>query len=394
MSAETRFSNAVEAGDAAAIRGLFTSDPALKRIIDEPWFAFDSPAIVHAAGQKNRALIDALLDCGADIDARSAWGAGPYSALHRLVDGISPESTELAEHLLSRGATLDLHTAAGLGRLDVVASILDGSTGRVNEPGPDGATPLHLARNAEMAALLVSRGAEIDKRCVDHRSTPAQWSVGDRPDVARFLLDRGARTDLFMAAVLDDVDMAARLLEADPSAIEVRVSGGKSNEHLGFGDKYTWSLNFAETPIEIARRRGNDAVYAFLLGRSPPAVQLLQAARRNDLLAIHDIVDGNPGLLDTLDADTACGVLCGGAGSARLLVELGVDPNARDTAHGATPLHHASWRNDRELIDVLLDAGADLHIRDSLYDGTPLGWAAHAGHEPLVEVLTARMSLT
>jgi ankyrin repeat protein len=383
------FKVAVECGEADRVRRLFAEHPELADKVDGPWFAFNSPAIVHAAGMKNRALIDALLDLGADIDARSTWVPGPYSALHRLVDGQTEESLALAEHLLARGATLDPHAAAGLGRIKELTAMLDREPERVSEPGPDGATPLHLARNKETADLLLMRGAELDKRCVDHRSTPAQWALGDRPDVARFLVDRGARTDLFMAAVFDDVELARTLLEHDPSVISVRVGPGKSHEHLGFGDKYCWSLGFPETPLEVARRRGSASVYSLLLERSPTQTQLIQASRRGDLVGIERILDADASLLEGLDDNARCQLLCGELEAVRRFLDAGLDPNVRNDEHGATPLHWAAWENRRGHVDLLLERGADRTIRDRSFDATPQGWASHGGHAELAARLAA-----
>jgi len=388
MDTREAFKAAVERGKADGVRRLFAEHPELVDDVDAPWFAFDSPAIVHAAGMKNRALIDALLDVGADVDARSAWENGPYSALHRLVDGQTEESLALAEHLLARGATLDLHAAAGLGRTAALAALLDREPGRVSEPGPDGATPLHLARNKETADLLLARGAELDKRCVDHRSTPAQWALGDRPEVARFLVERGARTDLFMAAVFDDLSMARALLDRDPTGVSVRLGAGKSHEHLGFGDKYYWSLGFADTPLEVARRRGSASVYAYLVERSPAAAQLVQASRRGDLDAIERLLGADGSLLGGLDDATRCHLLCGELEAVRRFLDAGVDPNVRDDDLGATPLHWAAWENRRSHVDLLLARGADRTRRDRSFGGTPQGWASHAGHEELASLLS------
>jgi hypothetical protein len=63
-----------------------------------------------------------------------------------------------------------------------------------------------------VAALLLDHGARIDARDEDHDSTPAQWLIGESPEVARFLLERGAKTDIFLAAALGDLAMAGRLV--------------------------------------------------------------------------------------------------------------------------------------------------------------------------------------
>ena len=384
------FRRAVESADAGELRRLFSEHPELAEVVDEPWFSFDSPAIVHAAGMRDRDLLDALIDLGADVAARSSWEAGPYSALHRLVDGATPASLELAEHLVERGVPVDLHAAAGLGRLELLADILDAEPERVGEPGPDGATPLHLASDPEVASFLLERGAEIDTRCVDHNSTPAMWAVQGRSEVTRFLVERGAKADLFMAAVLDDADLARRILAEEPGAIDARVRFGASHEHVGFGDKYVWALEGAGTPLEVARVRGHSAVYALLLERSTPAARLVQASKRADVDEVARLLSAHSELLTGLSDDDLCRALYGSAAAAALLLERGADPNARDEVSGATPLHHACWRDERELIELLLEHGADAHARDRSHDSTPLGWADFNGQREVVSLLVER----
>lgn len=387
-----RFRRAVEERNTDGLRALFAEHVELCDVVDAPWFSFESPALVHAAGSGDRALLDALIDLGADLEARSGWAAGPYSALHRLVHGATPESLDLAEHLVDRGAVVDLHAAAGMGRVERITEILDAAPHRVSEPGPDGATPLHLAKNVEVAALLLERGAEIDKRCVDHSSTPAMWAVQGREEVLRFLLERGASADLFQAALLNDVELATQILDADPDAIHVRVRFGESHPHLGNGDKYVWALDGADTPVELARRRDCAEVYEWLLSRSSTETRLLQACRRGDADTVCGILDERPDLLGTLPEPTTCEMLYGSATGARLLLERGAEPNVRDDHTGATALHHASWRGHAELAVVLLDRGADPSIRDRTYSSTPLGWANENGQDEMMALILGRHS--
>ena len=75
--------------------------------------------------------------------------------------------------------------------------------------GGDGQTPLHFATTIDVAQLLLDHGADIDARDVDHESTPAQCMVRDRQEVARYLVSRGCRTDILMAAALGDLELRA-----------------------------------------------------------------------------------------------------------------------------------------------------------------------------------------
>lgn len=384
--AAAAFTRAVDRGDVEALRDLFRNHPEAAELLDVPLFPFEAPALVHAAGRRDGPMLDALLDLGADIDARSTWTNGPYSALHRLVDGATAESLDLAEHLVRRGATVDLHAAAGLGDMDRLPALLDEAPDRVSEAGPDGATPLHLARDPHVAALLLDRGADIDRRCVDHRSTPAMWATGGREEVLRLLLDRGATPDLFQAALLDDTDLAARILDRDPEAVDVRVGFGASHPHLGGGDKYVWSLAGADTPLELARRRGSRLFYQWLLPRSPLDAQLVQASRRGDVMAIDALLAKDPELLDAMPEPRRCDALRGSRDGAKRLLEHGAGPDALDEG-GASALHHAAWRGDADLAEVLLRGGTDPSIRDAQYDATPLGWANEAGHRTVMNLI-------
>lgn len=389
------FIEAVNTGNAEELTALFESHPELTEVINAPWFSFGGQALGEAAARTDRSMVDALIDLGADLEGRSDWKNGPYTALHRLVDGATPEKLALADHIADRGAIVDLHAAAGMGRLARIAEILDAEPDRINEPGPDGATALHLAKDAEVVDLLIQRGADIDQRCVDHRSTPAMWAAGGREDVMRRLLEHGATHDLYLAVLVDDVSMAERLLETDPSAIDVRVRFGVSHPHVGYGDKYVWSLNGADTPVELARQRDKPETYAFLLERSPPDVQLLQASRRADVGAMADILAAHPVLIapgsGSLSEARTCEVLHGSPEGARFLLEKGVDANARDDQAGATALHHACWSGQALLARTLLEGGADPDIRDREHEGTPLEWARHSGtYEAMKSVLEGR----
>jgi hypothetical protein len=71
--------------------------------------------------------------------------------------------------------------------------------------------------------LLLEHGARIDARDEDHESTPAQWLVGDAPDVARFLLERGATPDIFLAAALGDRGLAEELIDANRGCLTHRI---------------------------------------------------------------------------------------------------------------------------------------------------------------------------
>src|SRR5262249_28477628 len=87
--------------DAAAIRELLARNPELKERINDPIASFDSPVILSV---RSRAMLDVLLDAGADINARSNWWAGSFG----LLDTAAPD---LALYAIERGATVTVHAA-------------------------------------------------------------------------------------------------------------------------------------------------------------------------------------------------------------------------------------------------------------------------------------------
>lgn len=73
--------------------------------------------------------------------------------------------------------------------------------------------------------------------------------------------------------------------------------------------------------------------------------------------------------------------------AARLLLELGADPNRPDGESGRVLLHEAAWHNSRAVVECLLAAGARCEIREGTHHATPVGFANHAGHTGLRDLL-------
>src|ERR1700722_16327474 len=196
--------------DASRVPELLKKHPELRARINEPLpdYGFGAQALFAAVQRSDRATIDVLLQAGADIRKRTDWWAGGFGVL----DDCDPS---LVEFLVERGAVVDAHAAARLGLMPKLRELVAADLGAVHAKGGDGQTPLHFASTVEVAEFLLLNGADIDARDVDHESTPAQYMLrvdqkrhypNDRQDVARYLVSRGCRTDILMAAALGDVD--------------------------------------------------------------------------------------------------------------------------------------------------------------------------------------------
>ena len=82
----------------------------------------------------------------------------------------------------------------------------------------------------------------------------------------------------------------------------------------------------------------------------------------------------------------------GRPGAARVLLEHGADPNAREAGDNTGPLHWATARADVETTRVLLDAGGDPHGTGDAHELEVIGWATfyHAPAEDATTIDPAR----
>lgn len=387
-----RFKRAVNTRDAAALRRMKSARDELQSIINAPVFGFDSPALVAATD--NPDVTDALLDLGADPNRKSSWWAGGFHPLYSA-------SPAVAERLIAAGASPDACALAHLDRYDDLAAMLDAEPSRVHERGGDGQTPLHFARSIRVADLLLERGADINARDLDHRSTAAEWMLGDvgkpsaRLEVARHLVDRGAACDIFLAAALGNTARARALLSGDRSLLNRRAGQGEYGErppssfHI-----YLWTIGANFTPLQTASKFGQSTTLQAMLEFASPAQHLLLACHAADGRAARAIVKQNPGIIASLD-DVDRRALTDEAwlpnpNAVELMMELGFDPAApgRSGPIGGTALHCAAWEGSAESVASILRyprGRALIDSRDPRFGGTPFGWCCHGSlncHNP------------
>lgn len=366
----------VKADDVDAARRILERHAGLVARLNDPMpgGSFGATILAPAVDRQNRAMIELLLAHGADIDQRSHWWAGSFGVLDMCDPSFAP-------WLIERGARVDAHAAARLGMLDRLDKLISADPSVVHARGGDGQTPLHFAANIEIARYLVEHDANVDARDVDHESTPAQWMIRDRHEIARFLVERGASSDILLAAAFGDVDRILWRLDRDPRFIRTRVDGEwfpMANRQAG-GIIYIWTLGANKIAHTVARDFHHDEVFALLLDRSPQTLKLALACEIGDETAARAIVARHPGIMDELPPDDARrlgdAAWDGNTTAVQLMLELGWPVDARSGA--TTPLHQAAWTGNVETVQALIRHGADVNARDSTYNGTPIGWASH-----------------
>jgi ankyrin repeat protein len=366
------FKTAVKQDDVAAVRELARRHPDLDARINEPSLCFGQPAI---CGARSAAMIDAMIDLGADLNAKSNWWAGGFGFLHTA-------SPELAAHAIKRGATVDVHAAARLGLLDRLAALVEQDSTLVHARGGDGQTPLHFASSIDIAAYLLDHGAQIDALDVDHESTPAQYMTGDRNPIARYLVENGCKTDLLMATALSDISLVRSHLDNDPDCIRMRVTDEffpMIGSHCG-GTIYQWTLGFYVSAHQVASKNGDQEILSLLMERSPPEEQLIAACWIGDSALIQRLEPRRPEIVANLSAGNlrqpANAAHNNNTEAVRRLVQRGF-PIDKPGRHGATPLHWAAFHGNVEMVNEILSKKPPLEVADADHHSTPLGWAIY-----------------
>jgi len=293
--------------------------------------------------------------------------------------------------LVERGAVVDAHAAARLGMMPKLKELVAVDPDVVHARGGDGQTPLHFAYNVEVAKFLLENGADINALDVDHESTPAQYMLRvqqkrhyprDRQDVAGYLLSRGCKTDILMAAALGDMNLVRHHLDNDPGCIRMRVSEEwfpKQDPRAG-GTIYIWTLGANRTTHAVARDFGHEDVVQLLMERTPEDLKLALTCELGDEVVFQKFLARNSDAAKTLsEADQQKlpnAAQSNNTKAVRVMLEAGW---AVDTAGemGATALHWAGFNGNAEITREILRFHPALELKSQEYSGTALSWALY-----------------
>jgi len=372
------FNAAIRSHDVGNVVRVLERFPEFKSRLNEPLAGdmFGLMPIIEAAEHRDREIVDLLLRSGADINAVNDWWAGGFGILDAT-------PLDMIDFLLDRGATMTAHAAARLGRLDDLERIVSADPSVVHKRGGDGQTPLHFASTVEVARYLIKHGADADARCIDHESTPAQWMMRDRQDVARSLVLMGCKTDVLMCSALGDLERVRAHLDADPSSVHITVDRAHfpMRDPRAGGTIYQWSLGAFKTPHLVAHEFGHHDVFELLMSRSPLSLRLTTACELGDDASVDALIHDNPGLVSRLSDDelrrAALAAELNDTKAVRTLLRAGWPVDALTGPNGASALHWAGFHGNVEMVKEILRYHPPLELVEQSFGGTPLTWTSY-----------------
>jgi ankyrin repeat protein len=400
------------------------------------------PALVLAAFGGHLATVRALLEAGADVAAKSEFDG--LTALMAASGGGDPD---VVHPLPGIGRSEKAQAGAGAGHLEVVCALLEAGAdpnARANPTGGDngGRTALMIA--AEKGQVEIARALLLAGASIHVKDTPSLWERETGPggltplayavqrehaEVVDLLLDAGAFVDahnldggtpLFAAASTGSVAMVERLLAAgadakakdrfggtafataaiwgNPTLTKLLADAGASAQD---SQAVVQALNMAifENKLDLVEdllARGID-VNAPAPGGTTPLFTAAMMGRQALVRRLLDLgADPSAGTEDR-ESPLSRAATMGHVAIVRALLEAGADPKTEGQC-GRTPvldLVHDYGRNPMsstggvpECLRMLIDAGAEIDARDN--DGrTALQVAAAAGHEDLAAILRA-----
>ena len=315
-----------------------------------------SPLLV-ACLNPNAEVLDALLDAGAQIDARSRDGVPVLS----ICAGRAP--TSVVERMLDAGAAVDGTDASGQTALMWAAAhdrpdtfdLLLARGASISATTATGFTPLFFAiksGDGGMAQRALAAGADLSHRSADGTSalqlalyqgnTEFARTIAPRFDLAE--VDVNGHTPLHAAVLTGDARLVGALLEAEadanaltsPSQIHWRF---ESNFKAG---DYAWPI---VPPLFLAAKAGDaETMMTLAEGGADPA---WRDAQGDSLLHVA-VTSGEPAALEAALA-------------------LLPDANLRGRKD-RTPLHIALTRVSGTALDAMLALLADRGARDDLAD--------------------------
>jgi ankyrin repeat protein len=388
----------------------------------------DNAFPLHFAVEKHRfPIIRLLVEHGADT-----VGEGDYHELGVIgwatAWGYIEANKEIVDYLLAHGALHNIFSAVAMGEIEIIRELVARSPADL-ERRMDLANrrrmPLHLAVVKSQAGALntlLDLGANIES--IDEAGFTAldQAAIDGKDELARMLLDRGAKVRLPAAAALNRTRDMERLLRDDPGTLKpggrwgnfiVRASERAPGEVIEALIRAGAEVNIRDNPkTAVDSTSGYTPLHAAAWHGNLSAIEALMKHGAN-VRAREEKYHGTPaGWADYAGRTAARDLILRGPIDIIEAIQYGLtqrvgeileqEPGALDRPFSEdalfpldaeawqTPLAYAVTRGRAEIVRLLLEQGADATLRSPSGD-TLQQIARKAGNDQVAEILAQRI---
>ena len=361
---ETMLMAAVGSGELSAVQSLLAHGAD----VNARDMAYEQTALMFAARAGSTDIASALIDAGAEVDARTRLGPEPRWVLPNsragfgfgigIIRGGLPEDRGMRP--FQDGSMTPLLYAAREGHTTTVARLLDAGAA-IEGVEANGITPLLMAiANDRMATatLLVERGAVLDTQDWYGRS-PLWEAVNVRNlylhnQTFEHVVERGPALELIRLLLDRGANPNPRTKESPPVRNQLLSSTGTLEwvDFTGQTPFLTAALAGDVTVMRLLLEHGADPHIATFHGTTP-----LMAAAGVNWVVSQTYTEGPESLLAAV----------------KLCHELGMDVNAANSM-GITAVMGAANRGSDDIIEYLVANGARLDVVDN-ENRSPLDWA-------------------
>ncbi len=336
-------------------------------------------ALMWAVANRHPAITRALLEHGADIDARTGTRRRVYNMGGSRSAGSASRGIALEEVTL--GGSTPLLFAARSGDLES-ARLLIAAGAEVHDTAADGNTALNIAAHSghgSLAAFLLSEGAEPNAAPLGYTALHAAVLRGTLRDRGVANDDPGAGVPLVRALLEHGADPNARVLKGT----QVR----RWSHDFAFMDRWVGATPFwlAARFLEVEMMRvlaaaGADPRLPSRDGTTPLMAAAGQGYNRGGGSAFirdrRDFSSYNPVESAALGSTIPAAEERLAREAVAVALELGADVDAANDA-GDTALHTAASHGMNSVIELLTSRGADLRAENRRGE-TPLALAVYA----------------
>jgi ankyrin repeat protein len=235
-----------------------------------------------------------------------------------------------------------------------------------------------LGQLDRVKASLAQDPKQIDTLDAKGRTVLARAALSGKQEMVELLLEKGAKEDIYIAAIVGHAAKVAAFLQEDKTLLNAKDLGGKAPLHWAalYGQKKIVELLLAaKADVNLTDQGGFTPLHwAAMFDKSEVVSVLL--TNKADLTARVPQFGWTPLRL---------AVIHGHMATAKTLLKGGADPNLRDDVN-IPLLHQAVIRGKGDMVELLLASKAEINYKDPEGE-TALAEAEEQGNREIMEIL-------